>query len=137
MALSVVSWNIQKGIGTDFRRDLDRTAGVLASFNADVIGLQEVLRTDRCDQAEALAHSLGMELAWGHARPARGGEYGNALLARGPVRVDNVHDLSVPRMEKRSCLEVVASGLRFFVCHFGLGFGERADQAKRLVSILQ
>jgi endonuclease/exonuclease/phosphatase family metal-dependent hydrolase len=40
-------------------------------------------------------------------------------------------------MEKRACLEVVAAGMRFFVCHLGLGFRERAEQAERLVEILQ
>jgi endonuclease/exonuclease/phosphatase family metal-dependent hydrolase len=63
--LHVVSWNIQKGIGTDFRRNLDRTAGVLADVGADAIGLQEVLRTESCDQAGLLARALEMSLAWG------------------------------------------------------------------------
>jgi endonuclease/exonuclease/phosphatase family metal-dependent hydrolase len=139
--LRVVSWNIQKGIGMDFRRDLDRTARVLRDVDADVIGLQEVLRTTRGDQAALLASALDMTLAWGPARELRGGDFGNALLVRGRVVETRVHDLSVPRCEKRSCLEALAEcreqRVRFFVCHFGLGLRERQRQAARLGEILE
>ena len=47
MSLRLISWNIQKGIGVDLRRDLRRTASVLSALSADVVGLQEVLRTAR------------------------------------------------------------------------------------------
>jgi endonuclease/exonuclease/phosphatase family metal-dependent hydrolase len=52
-----------------------------------------------------------------------------------------VHDLAVARKEARVCLEARVSvrgvALRFFVCHFGLGFRERALQAQRLDAILR
>jgi endonuclease/exonuclease/phosphatase family metal-dependent hydrolase len=139
--VEVVSWNIQKGIGTDLRRDLARTARVLGAIGADLVGLQEVLRTGEVDQAETLAGALGMALAWGPARAVKDGTYGNALLVRGDVLETRLHDLSVGRREPRACLEALAStrGLttRVFVCHFGLGIGERAIQAERLTEILR
>ncbi len=139
--LRVVSWNIQKGIGVDFRRDLDRTARVLRATNADVIGLQEVLRTARADQAAHLASALGASFAWGPARSLRDGTYGNALLVRGRVIEWRVHDLGVPRCEPRACLEALVESrghvARFFVCHFGLGFREREHQATWLGEILE
>jgi endonuclease/exonuclease/phosphatase family metal-dependent hydrolase len=141
MALHIVSWNIQKGIGTDFRRDLDRTTRVLAGLGADIIGLQEVLRTEEVDQAATLARALDMQLAWGPARALRNGTFGNALLVRGEVRSHRVHDLSVPRMEARVCLEALVATpthtVRMFVCHFGLGPRERAKQTSLLVEILR
>jgi endonuclease/exonuclease/phosphatase family metal-dependent hydrolase len=137
VTVRVVTWNIQKGIGVDFRPDLARTARVLAELEPDVVALQEVLRIRRVDQAATLAEALGMDLAWGPARSARDGTYGNALLVRGRVRDVRVHDLSVPRCERRACLEAVAHvgerRLRFFVCHLGLGGRERARQIERVI----
>lgn len=138
--LHVVSWNIQKGVGMDFRRDLARTTHVLRAMGADVIGLQEVLRTEQQDQAAHVAGALDMSFAWGPARAVRRGTYGNALFVRGRVLEERVHDLSVPRCEPRACLEALIESrghvARFFVCHFGLGFRERERQAARLRVIL-
>ena len=39
--LSVASYNIHKGIGTDRRRDLTRTVAVIAEIGADILALQE------------------------------------------------------------------------------------------------
>lgn len=142
MTLHVVSWNIQKGFGADFRRDLDRTASVLAALAADVMGLQEVVRTSESDQAALLAQALEAKLAWGPARALRnGGSFGNALLVRGGIVSQQVHDLSVPHQEPRVCLEALVAvrghTVRVFVCHFGLGPRERARQAATLVRILR
>jgi endonuclease/exonuclease/phosphatase family metal-dependent hydrolase len=141
MGMRIVSWNIQKGIGVDLRRDLGRTTRVLRELSPDVVGLQEVLRIERCDQAAELARSLDLQLAWGTARPVRGGTYGNALLVRGRVLDTRVHDLRVGRHEPRICLEVLlevrGTALRVFVCHLGLSRRERADQIARVVGIVR
>jgi endonuclease/exonuclease/phosphatase family metal-dependent hydrolase len=130
--LRVVSWNIQKGIGMDLRRDLDRTVRVLAEADADVIGLQEVLD----HQADLVARALAMDWAWRPARP----RFGNALYVRGDVLEQRIHDLSVRRCERRACLEALVSvrgtQVRLFVCHFGLGFRERELQSARLRDVL-
>jgi endonuclease/exonuclease/phosphatase family metal-dependent hydrolase len=131
--LRIVSWNIQKGIGMDFRRDLDRTVRVLADADADIVGLQEVLE----HQAELVARALDTDWAWGPARP----RYGNALYVRGDVIEQHLHDLAVPRCEPRACLEALVAvrgaRVRVFVCHFGLGFREREVQAARLRDVLR
>jgi endonuclease/exonuclease/phosphatase family metal-dependent hydrolase len=131
--LRIVSWNIQKGIGMDLRRDLDRTVRVLAETGADVVGLQEVLEK----QAVLVARALDAKWSWGPARP----HFGNALYVRGDVLSERVHDMSVPHMEPRACLEALVSvrgaKLRMFVCHFGLGFREREIQAARLRDVLR
>jgi endonuclease/exonuclease/phosphatase family metal-dependent hydrolase len=143
VSVRIVSWNIQKGIGVDLQRNLPRTARVLSELAPDVVGLQEVLRTDRCDQAAALADALGLQMAWGPARAVAGGTYGNALLVRGRVVETRVHDLSVPGREPRACLEVLLETqaeslmLRVFVCHLGLRTRERAAQIERLSEVLR
>jgi endonuclease/exonuclease/phosphatase family metal-dependent hydrolase len=141
MSLQIVSWNIQKGIGIDLRRDLRRTARVLSSLAPDLVGLQEVLRVERFDQAAELARALDMQLAWGTARPVGGGTYGNALLVRGRVLDTCVHDLTVGRREPRACLEVLLESrgmvLRVFVCHLGLSARERAEQIAQVVALVR
>jgi endonuclease/exonuclease/phosphatase family metal-dependent hydrolase len=125
----------------DFRRDVRRTTDVLSALDADVIGLEEVLRVHRMDQARDIAEALGMTLVWGEARKTRDGSYGNALLVRGEVRSSEVIELTVKRHERRACIdaEVVVKGvpLRIIVCHLGLGLGERRQQTERLRQILR
>jgi endonuclease/exonuclease/phosphatase family metal-dependent hydrolase len=137
----VVTWNIQKGRGMDFRRDLRRTAAALAEMDADVVALQEVLRTRVSDQAATLGRALGMQLAWGPARTVHGGAYGNALLVRGNVRAVRVHDISVARCERRAVLEAEAdvrgTRLRIFACHLGLGARERRLQIEQVMNLVR
>lgn len=42
--ITVASYNIHKGVGTDRRRDLRRTAAVIAELDADLVALQEADR---------------------------------------------------------------------------------------------
>jgi endonuclease/exonuclease/phosphatase family metal-dependent hydrolase len=95
--LRVVNYNIHTGIGTDGRLDLARTAAVLASQDADVIGLEEVdvhwaARSQWRDQASALAEALDMRVFFApiysldppeEGSPRR--EYGIAILTALPV----------------------------------------------------
>lgn len=87
--LTIASYNIKHGQGTDSAVDLARPAKVLAALNADIIALQEVdmqtRRTGFVDQSASLAAALNRNGGdWRHldapAIPFEGGHYGNAML---------------------------------------------------------
>jgi endonuclease/exonuclease/phosphatase family metal-dependent hydrolase len=96
--LTVVSYNIHRGVGLDRRRDLDRIADVINELEPDVVGLQEVIRENgmpAADQAAYLATRLAMtELVMGETRAYGTGTYGNVVLSRLPVLGSGRCDLS-------------------------------------------
>jgi endonuclease/exonuclease/phosphatase family metal-dependent hydrolase len=114
--VTVGTFNIHHGVGTDARLDCARTAAAIERMDVDVAGLQEV---DRCwshrstfaDQARYLAERLGVHLAFTASLRHRGerdvpGEYGVALLSRHPVLRTRSMLLPRPRGgEQRSLLE--------------------------------
>jgi endonuclease/exonuclease/phosphatase family metal-dependent hydrolase len=114
----VVTFNIHHGVGADGRLDLERIAETVESFDADVIGLQEVdrrfgPRSDFVDQPRVLSRRLGMRLAYGAAldlEPLDVGEprrrYGNAVLSRYPiVRGSNMLLPRTGPVEQRALLQ--------------------------------
>jgi len=86
----VVSFNIHHGtVGRRGPVDPEQLGQVCASFDADVIALQEVdrdtYRTGRADLAAVAAGACGMAHVFGASRWYPGGRYGNAILARGTI----------------------------------------------------
>lgn len=82
--LRIVSYNIQVLA--------QGAAGVIETLSRlapDLIGLQEVdlgtARSQRADQAQVLAAALGMQYTYAAAMPYDGGEFGIAILSRGPI----------------------------------------------------
>lgn len=96
-SLTVMSFNIHHGQGTDGRLDLRRIADVIDDADPAVVGLQEVdrhwsERSDFVDQAHWLATRLHMRVVFGAnldldplepGRPRR--QYGTAILSRSPI----------------------------------------------------
>lgn len=143
MELTLVSYNIHSGIGTDGRFDLHRVGEVLREVNADIIALQEVGdfrgMTSREDQPEHLAELLGLHMAFGPNVVRNGRRYGNAILSRLPILKSKNYDLSVQRREPRGALRCdldLGGGrqLHVFCLHLGLGIGERRAQEALLLS---
>lgn len=87
--LQVASYNIRHGRGMDNRVALERTAAVLRSLDADIVGLQEVdrnvERSGRVDEPALLGNLLGMQHAFGAFMDYQGGRYGLAILSRYPI----------------------------------------------------
>ncbi len=87
--LRALSYNIRHGVGMDGQLDLERTADLLRSLRADVIGLQEVdlavKRSGYRNQVNALAAQLEMHPVFGSFMDYDGGQYGMAALSRLPV----------------------------------------------------
>ena len=141
--LVVASYNIHRGVGLDGRRNLDRIAAVIEELDADIVGLQEIIRgagTPQADQAGYLARRLGMELVMGVTRELGAGSYGNAVLTRLPIVASATRDLSHGRRERRGAVRVdlSANGLlvHVFNCHFGLAFRERRRQLELLAAFM-
>jgi endonuclease/exonuclease/phosphatase family metal-dependent hydrolase len=86
--MRVATYNIHGCVGIDRRRKPERIAEVIASLEADIIGLQEVegrKSRSKIDQAQYLAGKLGLDLVEGPLLLEGKGGYGNALLTRYPV----------------------------------------------------
>jgi endonuclease/exonuclease/phosphatase family metal-dependent hydrolase len=141
--LTLVSYNIHSGIGTDGVFDLHRVGEVLAEINADVIALQEVGdfmgRTDREEHPEHLAEMLGLHMAFGPNVVRNGRRYGNAILSRMPILKSRNYDLTVASKEPRGALRCdidlgEGSPLHVFCLHLGLSVGERREQETLLLS---
>jgi len=133
MHVTVASYNIHKAEGLDGRVDLSRIGEVLREIDADLVGIQEIYRS----QAETLAEQLGMSVAMGVTRYRQDGPYGNAVLTRLEVHGSHPFDLSRPPREPRGGIRldtVVGDGLlHLFNVHFGLKVRERAWQVDALV----
>ena len=143
MELTLVSYNIHSGIGTDGRFDLHRVGEVLREIDADIIALQEVGdfrgKTSREDQPEHLAELLGLHMAFGPNVVRNGRRYGNAILSRLPILKSKNYDLSVTSREPRGALRCdldLGKGrqLHVFCLHLGLSIGERRRQESLLLS---
>ena len=86
--MRVATYNIHSCVGIDRRRKPERIAEVIASLEADIIGLQEVegrKSRSKIDQAQHLAAKLDLNLVEGPLLLEGKGGYGNALLTRYPV----------------------------------------------------
>lgn len=117
--LRVMTYNIFAGNDLELRSNLARIAALIDSLDVDVVLLQEVdwrtARSGGVDQVGVLAELTGMHSVFGRAMDFGGGEFGNAILTRWPVRASRVVPLqvSVPielegkNYEPRNLLHVV------------------------------
>lgn len=109
--LSVLTYNIHHGRGTDDQVDLNRIAHVIRESRADLVAVQEVdnrtTRTGNIDQLATLAEQTGMYAVFGKAIEFGGGAYGIGVLSRYPIRRHRLHPLpGSPGSEQRVALEV-------------------------------
>lgn len=139
--IRVLSYNIHHGEGTDGKIDLERIAKVIRSAEPDLVALQEVdrgvRRTAGADQPKELARLAEMKVIFERNITYQGGDYGNAVLSRLPVKRHKNHALpSHYKGEQRGVLEVELelpdekSPLLFLATHLDY----RPDDKERLAS---
>lgn len=142
--LRVMSYNIHHGEGTDGKLDLDRIAAVITAQKPDLVAVQEVdrntKRTNQVDQSAVLGKRTGLHAAFARAIDLQGGEYGQAILSRFPIKSVKTHVLpGKPGQETRIAVEVKgepAGGLpplTFIGTHFQHdNAATRAEQAAKV-----
>ena len=141
--LTVASYNIHKGVGTDRQRNPRRIAAVIAEIGADILALQEVdMRFGNREgllDLEALRRDLGLiAVPVDSVRDAHG-FHGNLLLVRNAL-VQQVHHLILPGLEPRGALindlQIAGQPLRVVSTHLGLLAGSRRQQARAILDKL-
>ncbi|WP_235451223.1 endonuclease/exonuclease/phosphatase family protein [Gemmobacter sp. LW-1] len=143
--LTVATYNVQKGIGTDFRRDPHRTARVIATLGADIVALQEADR--RFGQRRGVLDTAALAAETGllpvdvpqRLGGAAHGWHGNILLVRA-ARIEAVHVLHLPGPDPRGALvadlEMAGLGpLRVIAAHLSLLASARQRQARLLAEL--
>ncbi len=142
LQLRVLSYNIHHGEGVDKSLDIERIADVIKSVKPDVVALQEVdrgvKRTQGMDQPGELSKLTGLEVVFGNNIRYQGGDYGNAVLSRLPIKRHENHPLPALRDgEQRGVMEVEIelpgskASLLFFATHFDY----HPDESERLASV--
>jgi endonuclease/exonuclease/phosphatase family metal-dependent hydrolase len=137
--IRVMSYNIHHGEGLDKKVDLERIAQLIRDAKADVVGLQEVdrgvERTQKRDLPAELAKLTGMQVVFERNITHQGGDYGNAVLTRFPVKsATNTHYKMLRPGEQRGVLQVVLDVRGRDVLFLNTHIDYRPDDAERLLN---
>ncbi|HLU39851.1 MAG TPA: endonuclease/exonuclease/phosphatase family protein, partial [Planctomycetota bacterium] len=108
----LMTYNVHRCIGMDFRHDPERIARVIVEHDPDIVALQELdahrPRSGRHKQAESIAEVLGMKHHFHPAFQVQDELYGDALLTHHPMELIKAGELpeawSVIWNEKRGAL---------------------------------
>ncbi|HET9768261.1 MAG TPA: endonuclease/exonuclease/phosphatase family protein, partial [Thermoanaerobaculia bacterium] len=141
--IRVLSYNIEGHAALIHPGHLEEIARVVREQRPDVVALQEVHRgtweARFRDQAAELQRLTGMTMRFGPSFGAFGGEFGNAILARGrlsDVVVVPLPSFGEPRSVLRARVEVDGADFDFMVAHLaawgGLNRRIRTTQAQCL-----
>lgn len=136
--LRVATYNIHRCRGMDRRVRPERIAALLATIDADIVALQEVIGPGVTGgHAEELGAALGMGWIMAPTRELRRHQFGNVILSRWPIREHAQIDLSwktcEARCAQRAAIEVGEAGvLHVYNAHLGTALLERRYQAPRL-----
>ncbi len=136
----VMTYNIHHGEGLDGKIDLLRIAEVIKREGADIVALQEVdkgvERTARRDLPTELAALTGMTAVFSNNHPYQGGEYGNAILTRFPVKawMNSRYKMLRPG-EQRGLLQLVLDVRGREIVFMNTHIDYRGDDSERLMNI--
>lgn len=136
ITLRVMSYNIHHGEGLDEKLDLERIARIITDARADVVGLQEVdrgvERTQKRDLPAELAKLTGLTVHFEKNIAHQGGEYGNAVLTRFPIkRAKNTHLKSLANGEQRGVQQLVLDVQGREILFMNTHLDARRDPAER------
>ena len=136
----VTTYNVHKGVGTDFRRNPERVLGVIQRLGADIVALQEADRRFRGRPPAIPPDRIGDRLDLRPVDVAGArlgiGHHGNALLARAGLAEVAARPVDLPGLEPRGAIVARAATplgpVRVAAAHLGLLRRNRAVQIAAL-----
>ena len=137
---TVATYNVHRwsGLAGRTRFAPERATSVIAEVDADVIGLQEVLRPfSSTDPLVHIADQLHLHVAFVVTRVHKYGELGNAILSRWPITSVFTLDLSFGRLERRAAIATEfhgeAGSITIVATHLALVDRSRDRQVRLLL----
>lgn len=110
MRLRLASYNIQKAVGVDFRRDPERIIEVVNRLDADIVALQEVDKRLGERPSVLCRHYIETETDFRIAPLSRNevslGWHGNAMLVHRDLEIAQVEHIDLPGLEPRGAVRV-------------------------------
>lgn len=142
ITLRILTYNIYHGEATDGSIDMDLFASIINEVKPDLVALQEVdknaKRTGVIDITKELSERTGLKGHFVKHRDFQGGEYGNAILSRFPVKDIHVihgykstpNGITIPntRIKLPKGREII-----FNCTHLSTKLEDRQAQAKQLL----
>ena len=140
--IRVASYNMRKAIGTDRRRNPERTIEVLNELDADVVALQEADRRFGARTSAIPFHLLDEHSDYKpvpfEARDGSIGWHGNALLVRKSVEIVDKTLIHLPSLEPRGAvladIRLNGESLRVVGMHLDLSGLWRRRQAHAILA---
>lgn len=141
----ILTYNVHRCLGTDGQLSTGRIADVIATYEPDVVALQELdvgrVRTGGVDQAHAIAQALGMHVHFHASMRVLEEQYGNAILTHRPSKLIKAEALpglaGKPRLEPRGALwasvNFGGADVQIINTHLGLSRHERLAQVNALL----
>lgn len=141
----ILTYNVRRCLGTDGRLSPGRIADVIATYEPDVVALQELdvgrARTGGIDQAHAIAQALGMQMHFHASLRVLEEEYGNAILTHRPSRLIKAGPLPggtgrfapEPRGALWAAVNLGGTEVQIMTTHLGLRRQERLAQVDHLL----
>jgi endonuclease/exonuclease/phosphatase family metal-dependent hydrolase len=138
----VMTYNIHHAEGLDGKVDLLRIAQLIKEQGADIVALQEMdkgtERTQRRDFPAELAALTGMTCIFNNNHSFQGGEYGNAVLSRFPVKFwMNTHYEMLREGEQRGLLRLVIEINGRPVTFMNTHLDHRSDDSERWSNVAE
>ncbi|MCV6825594.1 MULTISPECIES: endonuclease/exonuclease/phosphatase family protein [Halocynthiibacter] len=141
--MRIVSYNIRKSVGLDWKRKPERILAVLEEMQPDIVVGQEVDKRLGSRQGTLPLGMLTSDLKYRFAdvatRVKSHGWHGNAILFRPDVVVTEVERIELPSLEPRGAVSVffeTASGQKFHVVGVHLAL-HRIMRVKQALAILK
>ncbi len=137
--IRVLTYNIHHGEGMDKKVDLKRIAALIKREKADVVALQEVdqgvERTARLDFPAEFARLTGMKVYFDRNIFYQGGQYGNAVLTKFPIKKKkNTHYKMLRTNEQRGVIQLVLDVRGKELLFMNTHIDYREDDAERLIN---
>jgi endonuclease/exonuclease/phosphatase family metal-dependent hydrolase len=99
----VLSYNVHGCRGSDGHVSPERIARVIASYDPDIVALQELDADEAAHQAQIIASKLSMSYHYHASVLLKTGWHGNALLSKYDLKL--VHAAALPRLMRSPILE--------------------------------
>jgi endonuclease/exonuclease/phosphatase family metal-dependent hydrolase len=139
--IEILSWNVRKAVGLDWRRDPRRVIAVLRAQAPDVALLQEVdkrLGARPAALPEEMLRAAGFRPVDADPDTPSLGWHGNTILLRPHMTLRQMHRIALPGFEPRGAVlarvEAPGGPLTFVCAHLGL---RRRDRKLQMAALFE